>query len=86
VDASAPVLDAAPLAHVLAELTRLLRDADMRALDVHTRLQAARTALPAADLRDLEDAMAALDFKRALACCDRLIRVTQSSKDAVAPT
>ena len=68
-DAAAP---AAALAPLLAELAALLRSADMRAVDVHERLQAQPAAArrpPAQDWQRLDEAMAALDFEQALACC-----------------
>jgi PAS domain S-box-containing protein len=67
-----PPPDAVSLGRSLDELQRLLRDADMRAVDVHARLPRDHAALPHEALQPLDAAMAALDFDRALAHCEAL--------------
>ena len=50
----------------------LLRNADMRAVDVFEQLQQTHAATLQTALQPLDDAMAALDFERALAQCQAL--------------
>jgi len=60
------------LGDALRELMGLLRSADMRALDVFEELQKTHAAQLQTALQPLDDAMAALDFERALAQCQAL--------------
>ncbi|WP_066342298.1 ATP-binding protein [Azohydromonas lata] len=55
---------------LLRELLGLLAQSDLAALQAHARLQ---LALPAARRRELDEAMAVLDFQTALAHCRRLL-------------
>ena len=56
----------------LRELSRLLGNADMRAVDVFERLQQAHATHWQAELQPLDEAMSALDFERALLHCQAL--------------
>jgi two-component system sensor histidine kinase/response regulator len=57
----------------LIELSALLRAADMQALEQHARLRQSLAAhLSEEAMRPLDEAMAALDFEQALACCHAL--------------
>ncbi len=60
------------LRDALSELMGLLRSADMRAVDVFEQLQQTHAAQLQTALQPLDDAMAALDFERALAQCQAL--------------
>ncbi len=70
--ATSPAVDTTTLALELATLHRLLEQADMQALDVHERLHASFAPALGDELQPLDDAMAALDFPRALALCASL--------------
>jgi len=74
--AADPVAQAAGLRDAVRELAVLLRSADMRAIDVFEHLQQAhavrlRMVLQTV-LQPLDEAMAALDFERALVHCQAL--------------
>ena len=56
----------------MRELSRLLGNADMRAVDVFERLQQAHATHWQAELQPLDEAMSALDFERALLHCQAL--------------
>jgi DNA-binding MltR family transcriptional regulator len=56
----------------LEELTKLLRSADMRALAVFEQLQRDHATHLHAAIEPLDEAMAALDFDRALSVCQAL--------------
>ena len=64
--------NAEDLYDALRELMVLLRNADMRAVDVFEQLQQTHAATLQTALQPLDDAMAALDFERALAQCQAL--------------
>jgi CheY-like chemotaxis protein len=74
---SRPVTPAAPvdmpsLRHSLAELTSLLRGADMRALEVFEQLRLTYAAQMQDAMQPLDAAMASLDFDQALSVCQSL--------------
>jgi len=64
--------DMPSLRRSLDELTSLLRGADMRALEVFEQLQQTHAAHVRDTLQPLDEAMATLDFDRALAQCQAL--------------
>ena len=68
----APPADMPGLRRSLEELTKLLRSADMRALAVFEQLQRDHAAHLHAAIEPLDEAMAALDFDRALSVCQAL--------------
>jgi PAS domain S-box-containing protein len=70
--AAAVPLDLAAVRAALAQLVALLRSADMAALDALESLRASAAA--GLDLEGLDDAMAQLDFARALQYCEQLMR------------
>ncbi|HEU4623038.1 MAG TPA: response regulator, partial [Burkholderiaceae bacterium] len=72
-DHTAPVHDDATPHQVLDELTTLLREADMAALEAYERVRS-HPAIARVDLRPLGAAIAVLDFESAIAHCERLAR------------
>jgi PAS domain S-box-containing protein len=80
IPSSQAVLDTGRTKHVdipgllrsLEELTRLLRGADMRALEVFEKLQQTHSAHVQDALQPLDQAMASLDFDQALTQCEAL--------------
>ncbi len=70
-ETAAPV-DAAAVSRSLRELAGLLRQADMRALEVFEQLQQIQSIQSEAAMAPLDEAMAMLDFDLALAHCQTL--------------
>ncbi|MDI1261414.1 CHASE domain-containing protein [Aquabacterium sp.] len=66
------ISSAEDLRKAVRELTDLLRSADMRAINVFEQLQQNHAPRLETALQPLADAMAMLDFKRALALCEAL--------------
>ena len=71
--AQANVQEDTDLLNDLKELRALLACSDLKALDVHTRVQAAGAVLDMKGIAELGQAVRDFDFAHAAAVCDRLI-------------
>ncbi|MDH3209800.1 MAG: response regulator, partial [Burkholderiaceae bacterium] len=80
VPASSDLSNGAELGPLLDELTGLLGNSDMRAVDVYARLQPTYTALLGKCAQPLDEAMSMLDFQQALAHCQALQRTFANSE------
>ncbi len=77
-DTSAEDSDSAALLSDLDELQSLLARSDLKALDVHARVQAAGLAAGAKGFTELDQAVRDFDFVRGAALCERLLAALRS--------